>query len=132
VLAFIETVALWWLYFGAPGESSRNAVAESDDPGRVARDAYTYGHLLIIAGIIATAAGDELLIADPHGPQHGMGLAVILGGTALFLLGADLFQWWATGRASVRRLLVAALLIGLLPWRLISRFWCSRQPSPRC
>src|SRR5262249_39687865 len=41
VIAFIETVALWWLYFGAPGERSRSAVVESDDPGRVARDAYT-------------------------------------------------------------------------------------------
>jgi low temperature requirement protein LtrA len=115
VIAFIETVALWWLYFGAPIARSRSAVVESDDPGRVARDAYTYGHLVIIAGIIAAAAGDGLLIAHPHVAQHGVGLVAIVGGPALFLLGVDLFQWRTTGTASVRRLLVAVLLIALLP-----------------
>ena len=114
-IAFLETVTLWWLYFGAPTKSAREAVSESDDPGRVARDAYTYVHLLIIGGIIATAAGNELLIAHPHQPQHGMGLAIVLGGPALFLLGADLFQWRATGVLNVRRLFIAALIVGLLP-----------------
>ena len=57
VVAFLETVALWWLYFGAPAERSHAAMTASDDPGRVARDAYTYLHVLIVAGVIATAAG---------------------------------------------------------------------------
>ena len=35
----------------------------SDDPGRLARDAYTYIHIPIIAGVIVTAVGDELVIA---------------------------------------------------------------------
>ena len=73
VVAFLETVALWWLYFGAPAERSRAAVSASDDPGRLARDAYTYVHLPIIAGIIATAAGHELLIAEPHDPLQRRG-----------------------------------------------------------
>jgi low temperature requirement protein LtrA len=87
----------------------------SDDPGRVARDAYTYVHLLIVAGIIATAAGDDLLIAAPHDPLHGIGLAIVLGGPALFLLGESLFQWRTTGRASAKRLAAAGLIIGLAP-----------------
>jgi len=115
VVAFLETLALWWLYFGTPAERSRKAVAESDDPGRVARDAYTYAHLLIVGGIIAMAAGNELLIAHPSDPQHGVGTAIVLGGPALFLLGVDLFQWRATGRFSVGRLLVAGLIVALLP-----------------
>jgi low temperature requirement protein LtrA len=90
-------------------------VTESDDPGRVARDAYTSVHLVLIAGIIATAAGDELLIAEPHHSPHGMGLAILLGGPILFLLGTNLFQWRATGTVSVKRLLAAALIVVLLP-----------------
>jgi low temperature requirement protein LtrA len=89
-------------------------VAASDDPGRIARDAYTYVHLLIIAGIIATAAGDNLLLAEPHDAQHGVGLAIILGGPALFLLGENLFEWRATGSANVKRLAAAGLIIGLV------------------
>jgi low temperature requirement protein LtrA len=115
VVAFLETVALWWLYFGASVESSHAAVSASDDPGRLARDAYTYVHLLIVGGIIATAAGDELLIAHPHDPQHGIGLAILLGGPALFLLGESIFQWLTTGRANARRLAAAGMIIGLAP-----------------
>jgi low temperature requirement protein LtrA len=115
VVAFLETVALWWLYFGAPAERSHAVIGASDDPGRIARDAYTYLHLLIVAGIIATAAGDDLLIAEPHDPQHGIGLAMLLGGPALFLLGVSLFQWRTTGTANAKRLAAAALIIGLAP-----------------
>jgi low temperature requirement protein LtrA len=115
VVAFLETVALWWLYFGAPAERSHAAVSTTDDPGRLARDAYTYVHLLIIAGIIATAAGSELLIAEPTDALHGMGLAIVLGGPALFLLGESLFQWMTTGAANANRLAAAGLIIGLVP-----------------
>ena len=115
VVAFLETVALWWLYFGSPAESSRAAVVSSENPGRLARDAYTYAHVLIVGGIVATAAGNDLLIAHPHDPQHGVGLAIVLGGPALFLVGVNLFHWMTTGRANPKRLLVAALIVGLLP-----------------
>jgi low temperature requirement protein LtrA len=114
-VAFLETVALWWLYFGTPAGRSHAAMSTSDDPGRVARDAYTYLHLLIVAGIIGTAAADGLLIAGPHDPQHGVGTAVVLGGPALFLLGESLFQWRTVGTASPKRLAAAALIIALAP-----------------
>ena len=115
VIAFLETVALWWIYFGAPAERSRGAVSASDDPGRLARDAYTYVHLPIIAGIIATAAGHVLLIAEPHVALRAVGLAIVLGGPALFLIGEILFQWRTTGRASVKLLAAGGLLIGIAP-----------------
>ena len=50
VVAFVETAALWWLYFGATAEHARVAMSTCDDPGRLARDAYTYLHLPIVAG----------------------------------------------------------------------------------
>lgn len=102
VVAFLETVALWWLYFGTPAENSRVAVISSDNPGRLARDAYTYVHVLIVGGIVATAAADHLLIADPDAPPRGLGLVLLLGGPALFLLGASLFQWMTTRKHEPR------------------------------
>ena len=56
-----------------------------------------------------------MLIAEPHDPQHGVGLAIVLGGPALFLLGESLFQWRTTGRTNVKRLAAAGLIIGLAP-----------------
>jgi low temperature requirement protein LtrA len=114
-LAFLETAALWWLYFGAVAERSRLVMTSSEDPGRLARDAYTYLHAPIVAGIIAVAVGDDLLIAAPGRALHGVGLAMVLGGPALYLLGESLFRLRVTGAANAKRLLVAAVLVLLAP-----------------
>jgi low temperature requirement protein LtrA len=115
VVAFVETAALFWLYFGATAEHARVTIINCDDPGRVARDAYTYVHLPIVAGIIATAVANNLLIAAPHQAPNGVGVAMILGGPALYLLGDSLFDWRLTGATNAKRLAVAALLILLVP-----------------
>ena len=115
VVAFAETAALWWLYFGLDAEQARIKLSTCDDPGRLARDAYTYLHLPIIAGIIAAAVGNDLLIAEPHHELHGVGLAMMLGGPALFLVGVSLFHWRMTGAPSVSRLAVAGALVLFVP-----------------
>jgi low temperature requirement protein LtrA len=115
VVAFAETAALWWLYFGATADRTRDTMRTCDDPGRLARDAYTYLHLPIIAGIIATAVGTDLLIAGPHDSLSGVGLAMLLGGPALYLLGESLFRWRVTGEADPQRVAAAALLVLLVP-----------------
>jgi low temperature requirement protein LtrA len=115
VVAFVETAALWWLYFGATAEHARVTMSTSEDPGRLARDAYTYLHLPIIAGIIATAVGNDLLIGEPHEALHGVGVAMVLGGPALYLLGESLFRRRMTGATHAGRVAVAALLILLVP-----------------
>ena len=115
VVAFVETAALWWLYFGATAEHARVTLSTCDDPGRLARDAYTYFHLPIVAGIIATAVANELLIAAPHEAPDGVGVAMILGGPALYLLGESLFGRRMTGTTDAKRVAVAALLILLVP-----------------
>ena len=103
------------MYFGAVAERSSQVMRTCEDPGRLARDAYTYLHAPIIAGIIAVAVGDDLLIADPGGALHGVGLALVLGGPALYLLGESLFRLRVTGTANAKRVAVAAILVLLAP-----------------
>jgi low temperature requirement protein LtrA len=112
-VAFLETAALWWLYFGAAAEHSRTLMSATEDPGVLARDAYTYLHLPIVAGIIATAVGDDLLIAEPHEPLTGVGLAMVVGGPALYLLGENLFRLRMTGTTNAKRF-GAVLVLGAL------------------
>jgi low temperature requirement protein LtrA len=114
-IAFIETAALWWLYFGAVAEGSRRVMRSCDDPGRLARDAYTYLHVPIVAGIIAVAVGDDLLITAPNAALHGVGLALVLGGPALYLVGESLFRLRMIGAANAQRLVAAAALVLLAP-----------------
>ena len=114
-IAFLETAALWWLYFGAVAEHSRRVMSTCEDPGRLARDAYTYLHAPIVAGIVAAAVADDLLIAGPGRALHGVGLAMMLGGPVLFLVGETLFRLRVTGAANAKRLAVAASLVLLVP-----------------
>jgi low temperature requirement protein LtrA len=114
-VAFLQTAALWWLYFGAIAERAREVMRTCEDPGRLARDAYTYLHLPIVAGIIAVAVGDDLLIAEPQHPAHGVGLAVVLGGPVIFLVGESLFRLRVTGAANPKRIAAAGLLVLLTP-----------------
>jgi low temperature requirement protein LtrA len=90
--AFAGIVALWWIYFDKAAEHTADAFARSDDPGRIARAAYTYAHGLLVAGIIIMAAGDYFLL---HTPDTETSLAfglTIIGGPALFLLGNGVFR----------------------------------------
>ena len=106
-------------------------MAESDDPGRLARDAYTYLHLPIVAGVIAVAVADELLIAHPGEPFETAGVAMVLGGPALFLLGETLFRVRMIGSANRQagdRDRRPRRCCGR--WRPACRRWRSRRSSP--
>ncbi|MEA2481218.1 MAG: hypothetical protein QOJ07_3140 [Thermoleophilaceae bacterium] len=115
VVAFLETAALWWLYFGEVARHSRRHLAESEDPGRLARDAYTYLHVPIIAGIVAAAVGDDLLLAHPGHPLGGAATAMMLGGPALYLLGETLFRVRMIGSANAKRVITIVALAALFP-----------------
>ena len=78
---------MWWIYFNIGAERGSRHIADSDDPGKVARLAYTYLHLLLVAGIIVVAVGDELVLAHPTGHTDAKTAAVLIGGPALYLAG---------------------------------------------
>jgi low temperature requirement protein LtrA len=126
VVAFLEMAALWWLYFAGHAERSRHVMSTCDDPGRLARDAYTYGHLPIIAGIIATAVGLNLLIAAPNDALQPVGIAMVLGGPALYLLGESHYRWRISGTHNLKGITVAGVLLLLAPIAHgISALWLS-------
>jgi low temperature requirement protein LtrA len=112
-LAFLVTGALWWLYFDEVAEHSQRNIAESEDPGRLARDAYTYLHLPIVAGIIVVAVADDLLIAHPDQQLSAAAVAMTVGGPAIYLIGESLFRLRMTSSLSPQRLL-AVVCLGVL------------------
>jgi low temperature requirement protein LtrA len=91
-VAFLSSVAMWWLYFGQATTATVRRMAADAAPGRVGRDAYTYLHLPIVAGILLTAVGDELVIAHPRDELGTAGAFATLGGPALYLLGLAAFN----------------------------------------
>ncbi len=104
VVAFLGTLAMWWLYFSASHEAASEVIAGAADSGKLARRAYTYCPILIVAGIIVTAVGDELSLMHPTGPVGPEAAAVLIGGPLLFMIGGLLarlavFETWAMPRA---------------------------------
>lgn len=111
--AFVSTVAMWWIYFSASADAASDRIRASEDPGRVARRAYTYAHIPLVAGIIVTAVGDEWALAHPDGHVDLKTALVLTGGPALFLAGSLLFKATVFGVVPLSRLVGIALL-GLL------------------
>jgi len=90
--AFTCTLAMWWLYFDVGAERAARQLTEDADPGRMARLAYTYFHIPIVAGIIVTAASDEMALAHPLGHAGIAEIACLIGGPALYLFGNLIFK----------------------------------------
>jgi low temperature requirement protein LtrA len=92
VSAFVGSVAMWWIYFDLGAERGSRAIRHAADPGRTARAAYTYLHLLIVAGIIVGAVADELTLRDAQQRAGAISGAVLLGGPMLYLTGNAWFK----------------------------------------
>jgi low temperature requirement protein LtrA len=115
VSAFIGSVAMWWIYFDLGAERGSRAIRRSADPGRTARIAYTYLHLLIVAGIIVCAVADELTLHDPQQLSDPSSGAVLLGGPMLYLLGNAWFKKTVNGtNLPLSHLVGLALLAALV------------------
>src|ERR671911_1161993 len=115
VVAFLGSVALWWIYFSRSAEAAREVIASSEDPGRLGRSAYTYFHMPMIAGIIAIAAADELTVAHPGETGTLASITLTLGGTALFVAGHALFRWAVFGVLPWSHAVAVAALMALIP-----------------
>jgi low temperature requirement protein LtrA len=116
--AFVGSVAMWWIYFDIGAEKAAHSISTSADPGRLARLAYTYIHLVLVAGIIVGAVGDELILAHPMGHTDVKTAIAVLAGPALYLLGNSLFKRTIYGRLPLSHmvgLLLLALLILAIP-----------------
>ncbi len=114
-LAFLVTAAMWWLYFSYAARVAERRLELAENRVPLARDAYTYLHVLIAAGVIVSAVGDELVIAHPSEHLPTAELLVVAGGPALYLLGLALFRLRMAGSIATKRVVAAAVCLVLIP-----------------
>jgi low temperature requirement protein LtrA len=103
-LAFAASAALWWLYFDYVAGIAERRLELAEDRTKLARDGYTYLHAVLVAGVILSAVGDELVIAHPTDELSHAELAAVVGGPVLYLLGHVAFRLRMAGSVSWRRL----------------------------
>ncbi len=103
-LAFLGTAALWWLYFSYVARIAQRRLELSPNRTRLARDGYTYLHVVMVAGVIVSAVGNELVIVHPTDELPGAELAAVVAGPAIYLLAHALFRLRMAGSVSWKRL----------------------------
>lgn len=113
--SFLSSVAMWWIYFHIGAERGSQLIAHASDPGRIARIAYTYLHVLLVAGVILVAVGDELVIAHPLGHIDAKTAIAVAAGPAFYLLGNLLFKRVTAGWFPLSHLVGLGLLALLTP-----------------
>ncbi|MEU1684889.1 low temperature requirement protein A [Micromonospora sp. NPDC005707] len=119
VVSFVATVMFWRIYVHRAGELLPAAISAARRPDPLARFA-AIAHLVMLAGIVATAVGDELAITHPLGHTRPSWVAVILGGPALFLAGRAAFEYAVFARVSRDRPIGILVLGALVPPMLLA------------
>ncbi|MGH6778503.1 MAG: low temperature requirement protein A [Bradyrhizobium sp.] len=124
VLAFVASIAMWWIYFHKGAEAGSERISRSSEPGRLARLAYTYLHMPIVAGIVLSAVADEVVLTHPGGHSDARAVLSAIGGPLVFLIGTILFKHAIRGFYQLSHIVgIAALLI---------LTWFARDFSPLC
>lgn len=118
VSGFAVAVCFWWLYFDVVALVAERVLRESHGLRRtkLARDSYTYIHLLFVGGIVFAAMGLYLLVGQEH---VDAGRYALDGGIALYLFGHMLFRW--RNLRSLNRGRVVAMAVALALIALTSR-----------
>lgn len=119
ILSMLICIALWWAYFTRLSGQAEHALLAVPAPsrGRTATAAYTYLHLLLVAGIVLAALGLEVAMAhieDPD-PLGLFGAAALSGGLACYLAGTAAFARRLLGTWNVPRLVIATIFVTLTP-----------------
>ncbi|MEY9753661.1 low temperature requirement protein LtrA [Bradyrhizobium yuanmingense] len=122
VSALVGAIAMWWIYFHKGAEAGLERISKSSESGRLARLAYTYLHMPIIAGIILTAVSDELVLKHPSGHSDARTVLSTIGGPLVFLIGTILFKH------AVRGFLQLSHGIGII--LLLVLWWFASELSP--
>ncbi|MEP6480748.1 MAG: low temperature requirement protein A [Rhodoglobus sp.] len=119
VLAIGLSFLLWWLYFDVVASAAEWYLAKATGVRRaeLASYGYTYGHILLIAGIVISALGVEETIAGVTlaEPIALFTACALFGGTSLYLFGHALFWWLVSGEWNWWRVGGSTVLLALIP-----------------
>jgi low temperature requirement protein LtrA len=118
VLGVFLAAALWWTYFDVVALISARRLSEAEvgrAQNELARDSYSYIHLLMIAGIVLMALGMKVTIGHYGEHLHAVPAFALLGGLAIYLLGLVAFRYRHVRTLNRQRFGLAIVLLILTP-----------------
>jgi low temperature requirement protein LtrA len=112
-LAVTITIGMWWVYFARFAQTAEERLRAHADPVLAASDAYSYLHLLLVAGIIVFAVGVKVAIRDVGDPLPDGARLALCAGVALYLSGHAAVRARLERKLGLEELIAAAALLGL-------------------
>jgi low temperature requirement protein LtrA len=118
VLGVALAAAQWWIYFDVVALISAKRLGEAETgraQNELARDSYSYIHLMMVAGIVLVAFGMKTTIAHHGEHLHAVPAFALFGGVAIYLLGLVAFRYRHVHSINRQRLGLAIVLLILVP-----------------
>ena len=117
LLGIVIAAALWWAYFDVVALVAERRLREARGLAQLAmaRDSYSYIHLVMIAGIVLLALGAKKTIADVGKPLDTVTAFGLAGGVAVYLFGHIAFRLRNVRSLNRPRLVVALICLALVP-----------------
>ncbi|HEY7281725.1 MAG TPA: low temperature requirement protein A [Actinomycetota bacterium] len=117
LLGVVVSSCLWWSYFDWTVYVSQARLAEMSGARRAdfARDAFSYLHLPMVAGIVLFAFGLKIVLPDVSGHLSAVPAFGLFGGIAMYMLGHVGLRLRIGGGLGRGRPIAAVLLLALLP-----------------
>ncbi|MCV7419450.1 low temperature requirement protein A [Mycobacterium yunnanensis] len=131
ILGVLINATFWWTYFGlSSGAQKRLEQATGTERAQLARDAYSYLHLPMVAGIVLFAVGAHGAVAHVTAPVSVPSAVALAGGMGMFYLADVAYRWrdhrqipvdrTATGLAAAASLPVLMHVPGLAALALLT------------
>ena len=119
-LGTIVACGLWWAYFDWLAIYAERLFGETqgEERARLARDGYSYLHLLMVAGIVLLALGVKKTLGHVSEPLETVPTVALLGGIALYLAGHIGFRLRLHRGLGRGRLVAAIISLALIPLAL--------------
>jgi low temperature requirement protein LtrA len=117
LLGVTVAACVWWSYFDWLIYSAQARLAEvtGSERARLARDAYSYLHLPMVAGIVLFAFGLKTTVADVADSLDTIAAVCLCGGIALYLLAHVALRLRVHGGFGRGRPVATLLLLALIP-----------------
>ncbi len=110
-VAFLGSAFLFLLYFNHATKLAERELERSQARTELARDGYTYLHVVLVAGIVVAAVGDEFVLRAPTATLPTAQVVLTAGGPALYLLGLAAFRRRMAGILSPTRAVAAGACV---------------------
>jgi low temperature requirement protein LtrA len=125
VLGLAVAGCIWWSYFDVSALVAERVLREAEGTvrSRMARDAYSYLHLPMVAGVVVLALGLKKVLEyvgdtaahDLTDALAALPSAALFGGAAFYLAAHVAFRYRLVHTVGVQRLVTALVLVALIP-----------------